>query len=429
MKHTRLTAVLLLGAILFGLMGCADGKADPPAETLPQSTAPTEGIAPSEEPEEPVVLPEDSVKEADFAVRLFQRSLRDGENTLVSPLSVFSALAMTMNGARGRTLEEMEAVLGMSAEGCSRLTKAKLERMSEATENLRFHLANAIWFTDDERFTVNADFLETSADRFGAGIYRASFDETTAKEINSWVRDNTDGMIPAILDRIPEEAVMFLVNALAFEGEWLDPYFEFQVSPGDFTREDGEKETVDFMHREEHTYLEDGDAASGFIKYYKGGRHSRYAFAALLPKEGTSVSDYAASLTGERLLRILSTSRTASVETAMPKFQAECGTDLSEVLAEMGMPTAFDLDNADFTGLGTSTVGNIGISRVLHKTFIAVDELGTKAGAATAVDAAAAEALITEKQRVILDRPFVYMLIDCETNVPFFLGTLMSTAE
>jgi hypothetical protein len=76
------------------------------------------------------------------------------------------------------------------------------------------------------------------------------------------VKDNTDGMIPEILDQIPEEAVMYLVNALAFDGEWTEPYMDFQVSPGDFTLEDGTKEPADFMYSEEYRYLEDGDAAA-----------------------------------------------------------------------------------------------------------------------------------------------------------------------
>jgi Serine protease inhibitor len=427
MKHTRLTAILLLFALLLSLAGCADR---PTSEPTPEPEAPASSdlmaeITPSDEADAPEI-PSDNIGQAGFAVRLLQNSLADGENTLVSPLSVLSALAMTANGAKGDTLTEMEAALGVSADALNAYFHSLREKLAEDRDGLRFHLANSIWFTDDERFTVNRDFLQTNADYYGAGIYRAPFDEGTLREINDWVRDNTDGMIPAILDEIPDTAVMYLINALAFEGEWVHPYYVYQVFPGEFTREDGEKKTVDLMHAEEHVYLEDGDAAVGFIKYYQG---RQYAFAALLPKEGTSVADYVNTLDGERLLRVLASSRFASVETAMPKFEAEYSTELSEVLAAMGMPTAFDRDAADFTGIGTSAEGNIYINRVLHKTFIAVDELGTKAGAATAVEAVAEEAMIVERQRVILDRPFVYMLIDCETNLPFFLGVLADIVE
>ena len=247
------------------------------------------------------------------------------------------------------------------------------------------------------------------------------FNDQTLKDINNWVKEKTNGMIPQILDRIPEEAVMYLVNALAFDGEWIAPYKEHQVSPGPFTREDGTKTTADFMWCRENSYLEAADAV-GFVKPYKGGK---YAFAALLPKEGKTVSDLLASLDGEELIRILSSARKIPVDTAMPKFETDSSFELSEVLCAMGMPAAFDDRRADFTGLGMSTEGNICISRVLHKTFISVAERGTKAGASTVVEMVAKSAMpIQEAKSVILDHPFVYMLIDCETNVPFFIGTL-----
>ncbi|MBO7404971.1 MAG: serpin family protein [Clostridia bacterium] len=416
MKHTRLTAVLLLFALLLPLAGCAEQPA--PAPESPASSDLMAGITPSAEVNA-LDIPSDHIGQADFAVRLLQNSFADGKNTLVSPLSVLSALAMTANGAKGDTLAEMEATLGLSADELNAYFRSLREKLAGEEDGPRFHLANSIWFTDDERFTVDTGFLQTNADFYGAGIYRAPFDDGTLREINDWVKDNTDGMIPQILDQIPEDAVMYLINALAFDGEWADPYNEYQVRPGDFTREDGTKQTVDFMRSEEYLYLEDGDAATGFIKPYKGGK---YAFAALLPKEGTTVADYVKTLDGEKLCRILSSAEQTLVEAALPRFETEYSTELSEVLKAMGMPTAFDSVKADFSGLGTSTEGNIFIGRVLHKTFIAVNEQGTKAGAATAVEMLTEGAMeMPEPKRVTLDRPFVYMLIDCETNLPFFL--------
>ena len=239
-----------------------------------------------------------------------------------------------------------------------------------------------------------------------------------------WTSTDKDGAF--VLDRIPEEAVMYLVNALAFEGQWVKPYDENQVSPGTFTREDGTKTTADFMYAREKVYLE-GAGATGFVKYYQG---LHYAFAALLPKEGTTIEDFVASLDGETLTAILGSAEQKLVDTALPKFETGSEFELSEALPAMGMPMAFDQRKADFTGLGTSTAGNIYINRVLHKTFISVAEQGTKAGAATAVEMAVkSTAIPLETERVILDRPFVYMLIDCDTNVPFFIGALMDPAE
>ena len=357
----------------------------------------------------------------DFAVRLFRASEKSGENTLVSPLSVLCALAMTANGAQGETLEQMEAVLGMTAEELNGYLSSYVKNLPQG-EKYKLSLANSIWFTEDKHFTVNQDYLQINADYYGADLYQAPFNDQTCKDLNNWVKQNTDGMIPKILDRIPPEAVMYLVNALAFEAEWSEIYKEHQVRDGKFTREDGTKQNVEFMYSSEGAYLEDENAI-GFIKYYKGGK---YAFAAMLPNEGVSVSDYIASLDGKSLNAMLADPHHATVYASIPKFEMEYSVEMSEILKGMGMPRAFDPDNAEFEGLGTSADGNIYISRVLHKTFISVGEKGTKAGAATVIamlNGAAAEP--QEPKQVYLDRPFVYMLIDCENNIPFFTGTMM----
>lgn len=349
---------------------------------------------------------------------------REEKNTLVSLLSVLGALGMTANGAKGETLRKMEAVLGADTDSMNNMYRALKGKYF--TDGPRLHMANSVWFIDDPSFTINEDFLRMNEDYYDAGVFRAAFDEGTLGDINDWVKEQTDGMIPKILDRIPEEAVMYLVNALAFEGQWVKPYDENQVSPGTFTREDGTKTTADFMYAREKVYLE-GAGATGFVKYYQG---LHYAFAALLPKEGTTIEDFVASLDGETLTAILGSAEQKLVDTALPKFETGSEFELSEALSAMGMPMAFDQRKADFTGLGTSTAGNIYINRVLHKTFISVAEQGTKAGAATAVEMAVkSTAIPLETERVILDRPFVYMLIDCDTNVPFFIGALMDPAE
>lgn len=357
----------------------------------------------------------------DFAIRLFKASEESGKNTLISPLSVLCALAMTANGAEEETLAQMEEVLGMTTEELNLYLYSYMQNLPQG-EKYKLSLANSIWFTEDERFTVNQDFLQTNANYYGADIYKAPFDKQTLKDINNWVKQNTDEMIPEILDQIPAEAIMYLVNALAFEAEWSEIYEKHQVKDGEFTKEDGTKQDVRFMYGSEGTYLED-EKATGFMKRYKGGK---YAFVAMLPNEGVSVSEYIASLDGESLNALLANPQYATVHTSIPKFETEYKVEMSEILKSMGMTEAFDMYNADFEGLGTSTGGNIYISRVLHKTFISVGEKGTKAGAATIVemkDGAAAEP--TEPKEVYLDRPFVYMLVDCENNIPFFIGTMM----
>ena len=357
----------------------------------------------------------------DFAVRLFQASEEGGKNTLISPLSVLCALAMTANGAKGQTLVQTESVLGMTVEELNRYLYSYRKNLPTG-EKYKLSLANSVWFTKDTRFTVNQAFLQTNADYYGADIYKAPFDDQTCRDINNWIKAKTDGRIPEILDEIPDSAVMYLVNALAFEAEWSKIYKENQVRDGQFTKEDGTKQDAEFMYGTEGTYLED-EQATGFIKYYKGGK---YAFVALLPNKGVRVSDYIASLDGKSLNALLSDPQHATVNTAIPKFETEFAVEMSEALAEMGMPDAFDAYKADFSGLGTSSAGNIFINRVLHKTFISVGEKGTKAGAATVVEANdEGAAVILDPKEVYLDRPFVYLLVDCENNIPFFIGTMM----
>lgn len=352
----------------------------------------------------------------DFGVRLLQHSIREGENTLVSPISVISALAMAANGAKGETLLQMEEVFGVPVTDLTNYLSSYMETLSE-DEGYSVRLANSVWFTEDGRFGVNRDFLRKNTEYFRAGVYKAPFDDSTAGEINRWVEDKTGGLIKEIIDRIPSRAVMYLVDALAFDAEWQDIYLDYRVCGGSFTMEDGTAGEADFMYSNEYLYLED-DSAAGFIKYYAEGR---YAYVALLPDKGLTVWDYISSLTGEGLRNLLDAPQDVAVSAALPKYESEFSAELSRILEEMGMKDAFDTDAADFSGIGTSTAGNIYINRVLHKTFIVVDERGTKAGAAAVVEQVARCALV-EMKTVRLDRPFLYMIMDCEAGLPLFMG-------
>ena len=407
----RLIAILLVFAL--GMTACSQVSANDLMKDVPAKAVD--------------VLPDmdaGAAAAADFGVRLFKTSMEEGENTLISPLSVLYALAMTANGADGETLTQMEKVLGMDVDNLNSYMLAYLDLLPES-KDYKMSLANSIWFKDDPNFAVEQSFLQTNADYYGAGAYKAAFDEGTRNDINNWVKEHTDGMIPEIIDEIPDEAIMYLLNALAFDAKWADEYEEHQIREGRFTMEDGTRQDVDMMHSEEYTYLED-DLATGFIKYYKD---RKYAFVAMLPNEGVSVSQYVDSLTGEHLRELLNNPQDLTVFASIPKFETEYDIEMSEVLQEMGMTDAFDWQVADFSRLGTYNVDgmNICINRVLHKTFISVSEQGTRAGAATAVEMVAEGAMeIVEFKEVVLDRPFVYMLIDCETNLPFFIGTMMN---
>lgn len=402
------TSIILLLTILVNTTSCAFGVH---AENLMENITPNQ-VTPLDD------LSAGNAAFTDFAIRLLQNCQNGSENTLISPLSVLCSLAMTANGASSQTLEQMESVFGMSANELSHYLYSYQNSLPK--EKHKMSVANSIWFTDDTRFTVEQKFLQVNADYFDAYIYKTALNDRACKLINEWVNENTDSMIPKIIDTMPNNAVMCLINALAFESTWASVYKDNQVRESTFTTEDGVKQTADFMYSTENKYLFD-DNATGFVKYFT---NKEYAFVALLPNEGVSVSEYLATLDGESIASLLEHPNQTIVETSIPEFETSYSSDISEVLADMGMPLAFDAQNADFSKLGSSSQANIFISEVLHKTYITVGPMGVRAGAATAV--VMTEGLEPQsKKQVYLDRPFVYMLIDCQNNNPFFIGTMM----
>lgn len=406
-------AIALLLVLTLLLSSCSKQETFVEEETAPPPL-PTE--AEKETPPVAVPAPWENAEVTDFSIRLLRESMEDGKNTLISPMSVLAALSMTANGAEGETLAQMEAVLGQSKDALNDWYKNGTDKSRDY-----LHLANAIFIKDDPALTVSEDFLQTLEKWYETGIYMTSFNDSTLREINGFVEENTNGMVKDILDKIPDDAVMYLINALAFEARWANPYNEYQVGERIFTTEDGREQTVELMYSEEYdVYIED-DLFTGFLKDYEGGR---YTFAALLPKEGVTVAEVADSLSGDITDKICSRWG-GTVLTAMPKFETEFDTQMNEVLQAMGMTDAFDPYAADFSSLATYAGGNIFLNRVIHKTFISVAEQGTRAGAATVIEAAAGAAAPEEVKEVILNRPFLYMIWDMEANTPLFMGTFM----
>lgn len=365
-----------------------------------------------------------------FGLRLLQETDSGQGNILVSPLSVESALGMTANGAQGNTLSQMEEAFGLPLNelnaGMATYLQAlqpvtSTEEQSSQDEN-PLKLANSIWIRDG--FTVEQDFLQTNANYYHAGAFEAPFNATTVTDINRWVSAHTDSMIEEIVDDVPASAMLYLVNALAFDDAWATPYEDTQVMDGIFTAQDGSSQDAKLMYSTENIFLE-GTNATGFIKQYQ---NPSYAFAALLPNEGTSVDDLIASLDGATLHNMLMNSEYTPVDAAVPQFESEYGTELNKPLAALGIQDAFDPNVANLAGI--SPAGELYLSSVLHKTFISVDAKGTKAAAATSVEIRVTSAAPSadEPKVVHLDRPFVYFIIDTNTNAPVFAGITRSIA-
>lgn len=358
---------------------------------------------------------------ADFGFELFRYSLMNGDNALVSPVSVMAALAMAADGADGETLAEMEKVLGMTNEDL-RKNYGGYVHPANSSEELQF--ANSLWLRNDGSFQVNKNFVDRTLEAYGADVFSEPFDADTKDKINYWISENTDGEIKNMLDEIPPDAVSYIINTVLFEAEWANKFNEASVRENQtFTAANGEQQTVTMLGSDENYFVRIGKT-KGFVKNYKGGE---YAFVGLLPDEGVSVEEAAASFSGEEFMNAVSNPEIKEVVVNVPKFSFDCKFELSETLKAMGMPTAFNSSQADFTKLGVSPMGNIYIGRVLHNTFIRFDEAGTKAGAATVIEFDAEGAMV-DIEYLTFDRPFIYAIVDTSTGMPLFIGAVESFA-
>lgn len=354
---------------------------------------------------------------ADFSLELFRRTAEKEKSIMISPLSVLVAMTMTANGADHDTRREMEQVLGGSS----------VEELNGELNNFLAGLytgekavlkrADSIWFKNiDCADCLNKDFLKLISDEFQAELFPVPFDSQTREQINQWVSENTKGRIENFLKMLPENAMMYLIDICTLDAQWARIYEKHEISKGIFTAYNHKKQKALMMRGTETMYLED-EAAAGFVKPYARG----YSFAALLPKEGIDIIDYVKSLSGERFLHLLDNVKHTMIWAEIPKFQGKASLELGEALQEMGIKKAFS-EEADLSLIGKVKEG-LRITRVFQDTYIQIDERGTKAGAVTAVELARGAVMA---DRIKLDRPFVYAVVDNETKLPLFLGTVLS---
>ena len=349
----------------------------------------------------------------DFALTLLKGSYQK-DNTLVSPLSATVALSMLANGAGRETLSQIEDTLcgGMGIDDWNEYMKYYVNSLP-ATDKVKLHQANSIWYAESPDLSLSPAFLQAITDYYNAALYAAPFNGETLTEINKWISQNTDGLIDNALNGL--DGVMCLINALVFDGKWSEPYDSSDIVDRPFHNADGTTETVDMMFSEEGTYLE-SDTATGFSKAYAGGD---YRFVAILPNEDLTLTEYLEALTAEDLAELLNGGKRGTVEAGLPQFEYEFSLELEDVLQDMGITDAFDPAKADLSGMGE----NLYVGSMLQKTRITVDAKGTKAAAVTIGSIATTSAPIST-QTVILDRPFLYMIVDTQTSLPIFIGTV-----
>ena len=413
-KLIPLFSALLASLFIFNLVGCTKRVS---AQNLLDGVSPqaVEGL----EADEEFVL-----SQMQFSVNLFKGSVNQekNQNTLISPPSIMIALALAANGADGETLAQMESVLGMSIDKLNEYLYS-YARAFPNNEYGSVSLANSVWMKEDEYLEVEKDYLQLVANYYDADIFSAPFDDKTLKDVNNWVNNKTDGLIKNALDRINKDAILYLINTLLFEADWPSVYERSDVLNGTFTAKNGEEQSAKMMRSTEWKYIEP-ENASGFIKSYK---NNAYSFVAILPDEGMDINAYIAGLSASDLLTQISKPKGYKTVTRLPKFEYDYGIELQDVLKNMGMPLAFDVNRADFSKMATPTnpSENVYIGRVIHKTSIKVAEKGTKAGAVTIIDMKCGSAAPPEIIKyVYLDRPFVYMIIDNQTKLPIFIGNV-----
>lgn len=375
------------------------------------------------------VMPDEKYYEemTNFAVGLFTAStygdVLEGQNVLISPESVQLALSMTANGADGVTLEEMKNVLYVNGDFDRRNSQNyEYIKRQHNEEDVNINIANSIWYRDCD-YVVNKEFLSIDKTYYDADAYMKPFDDSTINEINSWVSEKTNGKVPYIINNIPDNTVMYLVNATTFDGKWEKEYKPSNILENQkFYNHDGSVSDVTMLVSKEGYYVNDGKA-KGFVKPYKGGK---YGFYALLPYN-CSIEEYMTDMTGKSFLELYNTGDEMEGATVfIPEFDCEYKTVMNTALSQMGMPSAFNME-ADFSKMSEDGNSEIYISSLMHRTHIELNREGTKAEAATTVEMSlkcAADMNINDE--IILDHPFIYAIVDMQSGMPMFMGVVNS---
>jgi serpin B len=353
-------------------------------------------------------------------------------NVVFSPASIMTALAMTYAGARGITAEEMAQVLHVDLDDqafhqAMNALDLALESTSfkKGDDRVELSIANSLW--GQEGLSFEEPFLDALAEDYGTGMRLVDF-KTAAEDarvkINAWVADQTNDKIT---DLIPEGALndltrLVLVNAVYLDATWAHQFDPNATTDGRFTTLTGTSATVPMMTETSVFEYAKGNGWQAVQLPYSG---DKLAMLLVVPDEGR-FADAEANLRAGLLDQAVSGLASASLRLTIPKFTFRTQLGLSAALRALGMPTAFDPSEADFSGMTTEE--KLFISDVIHEAYIAVDEEGTEAAAATGVVMGATSApMIDGTLRV--DRPFIFALRDTQTGALLFLGRVADPSQ
>lgn len=357
----------------------------------------------------------------DFAFGLLKKTITSsGEtNVFISPLSVSIALGMARNGANGQTKSEIETALKMSDMSSNdineyyRLMQTSLPAVDPTT---KLSIANSLWYKTG--FPVKQDYLKVNSDYFGAYIKALDFKQLWAVDtINNWCAKKTNNLIKKPLDQIPEDAVMYLVNAIYFKGIWRKHFDTKNTKEADFTTEAGNKVKVNMMYQKD-TFAYAADSYAQYLDMPYGNK--AFSMTVILPLEGKTTDDVLNNMNAVYWNDLLNRMSNKEVEVYMPRFKNQNKFILNEPLKNMGMKTAFTV-NADFRNIADT---DLMISRVIHDTYIELTEEGTEAAAVTIIEIMTTSMPVEPPVIPVfrVNKPFVYVIREKSTGVILFAG-------
>jgi serpin B len=370
-----------------------------------------------------------------FAFDFYQAVRGQSGNLFYSPHSLSVALAMTYAGARGSTAEQMAETLhytlpqerlhpAFNALDLALTGRDSGEDGGDAPQPFQLNIANSLWGQQDYPFLPG--FLDLLALNYGAGLRLVDFaaaPEPSRREINQWVEKQTQEKIKELVPEggITPGTTLVLANAIYFKADWLYPFSPIRTRPESFYPLVGEPYDVPMMSTPQAVALPyyQGQGFQAVELPYVGNQVSMLV---LVPDKG-EFSRFEASLDAGQVQEILDGLEPRQVQLSMPKFRFETGYNLAETLAGMGMPEAFEPGAADFSRMDATH--SLFISEVFHKAFVAVDEKGTEAAAATAVVMGRSAALEPGLELVI-DRPFIFLIRDKGSDALLFVGRVLA---
>ena len=409
------------GVMLMGVIGCSqlsNGNNSALAESqVLQSELPVSDKAASIDPK----LVSANTK---FGFNLFSKLLiqDNNKNIFFSPSSIALALAMTYNGASGDTRSAMAKALELQGMNLQQINSsyAKLKASLENPDSqVTLNIANSLWA--DKNASLKPDFIQNNQDFYQAKVTNLDFTDTGAPSIiNNWVKENTQGKIEKIVEKIDRDRVLFLLNAIYFKGSWTKEFEPEQTAQLPFYLASGEEKQHPMMSQSgEYKYYETEQFQAVSLPYGENGRVSFYVF---LPKENSNLKSFHENLNAANWEKWISQFARRDGFVRLPRFKMDYEATLNNSLSALGMEEAFS-DNANFSEMGN----NLKISEVKHKTFVEVNEEGTEAAATTSVGIQVTSAKIPSQQpfQMIVNRPFFCAIRDNQTQSILFMGSIV----